>query len=68
MLAVFYCTLQSLEILPEVPRVWLPAVCCPDCRRPNDSDFNFCQQCGYQRRFRSFTSVDKIEFDLPSLQ
>jgi len=35
-----------------VPRLWKPAVQCPECAYPNDDTFHFCQQCGYNRKPR----------------
>lgn len=31
------------------PRLFIPAVKCPECYYPNDHDFRFCQRCGFQR-------------------
>jgi len=28
----------------------MPSVACPSCRYANDSEFRFCQRCGYQRK------------------
>ena len=51
-----------------VPRLWCPAVQCPECSYPNDHDFSFCQRCGYRRLFQSQQSVNsKIQLDLPSI-
>ena len=32
-----------------MPKLFTPAVACPQCNYPNDESFRFCQQCGYQR-------------------
>ena len=31
-------------------KLFLPSVRCPRCSHANDSDFRFCQQCGYTRK------------------
>ena len=44
--------LFSFQSLPIVPRLFQPSVSCPVCAKPNDSDFRFCQRCGYKRQKR----------------
>ncbi|KAK2552756.1 Protein LIGHT-DEPENDENT SHORT HYPOCOTYLS 6 [Acropora cervicornis] len=59
---------QQNQPLPEVPRVWKPAVQCSDCSYPNDTGFRFCQACGYKRK--SLAPDDNphlVSLDLPSL-
>ena len=46
--------------LPGVARLYVPAVACPRCNYPNDSSFNFCQMCGYQR-----SKTRKLSHHLP---
>lgn len=46
-----------LQILPLVPRLYVPAVACPSCSYPNDKVFRFCQRCGYKRRTLSEDSA-----------
>ena len=41
---------SQLGYLPEIPRMWKPAVSCLACSYPNDSDHNFCQKCGLKRK------------------
>ena len=43
-------TIFLLQSLPQVPRLFMPAVGCPKCAYPNDENFRFCQRCGYKRR------------------
>ena len=31
------------------PRIWRPAVPCPQCAYLNDDSFNFCQRCGFRK-------------------
>lgn len=51
-----------------VPRVWLPAVACPNCSYPNDHAFRFCQQCGYvRRRWLHAQQENSVDLDLPSV-
>ena len=44
--------LFSFQSLPIVPRLFQPSVSCPVCAKPNDSDFRFCQRCGYKLQKR----------------
>ena len=63
-----FFSFSGFQPLPEVPRVWKPAVQCPDCSYPNDSGFRFCQACGYKRK--SLAPDDNphlVSLDLPSL-
>jgi len=54
--------------LVETPRLWCPAVRCPDCSYPNDAHFSFCQQCGYKRqRIHTESTPPKIDVDLSQL-
>ena len=67
MLTSFF-SFSGFQPLPEVPRVWKPAVQCPDCSYPNDTGFRFCQACGYKRK--SLAPDDNphlVSLDLPSL-
>ena len=34
--------------LPVVAKLFIPSVRCPVCSHANDSDFRFCQRCGYR--------------------
>ena len=66
MLTSFF-SFSEFQPLPEVPRIWKPAVQCPDYSYPNDTGFRFCQACGYKRK--SLTPVDNphlVFLDLPS--
>lgn len=65
----------TFQSLPEVPRIWKPAVSCLACCYANDFDFIFCQKCGHKRVYAatSFCPVpididtDRIEQRLSSL-
>ena len=49
-------------------KLFVPSVRCPVCSHANDSDFRFCQHCGYTRKILS--SINKsgsIKFDLNSI-
>ncbi|CAB3984669.1 LIGHT-DEPENDENT SHORT HYPOCOTYLS 6 [Paramuricea clavata] len=51
-----------------VPRIWLPAVACPNCSYPNDHAFRFCQQCGYAHRCGLTAQPETLlHVDLPSV-
>ena len=59
---------SGFQPLPEEPRVWKPAVQCPDCSYPNNTGFPFYQACGYKRK--SLVPDDNphlVSLDLPSL-
>ena len=57
-----------LQLLPEVPSVWKPAVLCPECAYPNDDCFIFCQSCGYKRRPVDPTETPaRIGLNLPDI-
>ena len=40
----------SLQELPVVAKLFVPSVRCPICCHANDSDFRYCQRCGYKRK------------------
>ena len=49
-------------------KLFVPSVRCPVCSHANDSDFRFCQHCGYTRKILS--SINKsgsLKFDLNSI-
>lgn len=56
------------QFLPEVPRLWKPAVQCPECCYPNDANFRFCQISGYKRVSESVEkSPQSVSLCLPSI-
>ena len=66
-----YLTLNLRPIwqeLPLVAKLFVPSVRCPVCNHANDSDFRFCQHCGYTRKILS--SINKsgsLKVDLNSI-
>ena len=51
-----------------MPRVWVPAVSCPNCSYPNDASFAFCQHCGYTRRkTATVPDSEKVRLDLTAI-
>ena len=51
-----------------MPRVWVPAVSCPNCSYPNDASFAFCQHCGYTRRKKAnVPDSEKVRLDLAAI-
>ena len=51
-----------------VPRIWLPAIACPNCSYPNDHAFRFCQHCGYACRCGVVAPPETLlNVDLPSV-
>ena len=45
-------------------KLFLPSVRCPRCSHANDSDFRFCQQCGYVRRCVNRSVTPPVTIDL----
>ncbi|KAK3698766.1 hypothetical protein QZH41_014521 [Actinostola sp. cb2023] len=55
--------------LPQVPRLWVPAVQCPLCAYPNDASFLFCQRCGYARKpLGEDSALSKLPLNLPEIE
>lgn len=51
-----------------MPRIWKPAVQCPECSYPNDAGFHFCQVCGYKRKWVTpEENPQQLSLDLPSI-
>ena len=49
-------------------KLFVPSVRCPVCSRANDSDFRFCQHCGYKRKIFSLVKKsDTLKLDLDSI-
>ena len=66
-LKLFYFIL-GFQHLSEVPRIWKPAVQCPDCSYPNDAEFCFCQSCGYKCKLVvPEDNPQRLVLDLPSI-
>ena len=40
----------TTQELPIVAKLFTLSVRCPQCGQANDSDFRFCQKCGYRRK------------------
>ena len=56
------------QFLPEVPRLWKPAVQCPECCYPNDASFRFCQNCGFKRVSQDILNPpQRVPVSLPSI-
>ncbi|RUA04445.1 MAG: hypothetical protein DSY43_06250 [Gammaproteobacteria bacterium] len=51
-----------------VPRLFVPAVRCPDCYYPNDEDFRFCQRCGYSRHLVTTQDSQPLRFPVDCAQ
>ena len=54
-----FVTFLSLQELPVVAKLFVPSVRCPICCHANDSDFRYCQRCGYKtlHGFRSGCAI-----------
>ena len=48
-------------------KLFIPSVCCPVCSHASDSDFRFCQRCGYRRRVLTSATSKPPSVDLPSI-
>ncbi|KAJ7375319.1 development of secondary female sexual characteriztics [Desmophyllum pertusum] len=60
--------ITALQELPLVAKLFVPSVRCPVCSRANDSDFRFCQHCGYKRKIFSLVKKsDTLKLDLDSI-
>ena len=49
-----------------VAKLFVPSVCCHVCSHANDSNFRFCQHCGYKRRIISLINKSgalKVDLD-----
>ena len=67
MLTSFF-SFSGFQLLPEVPRVWKPAVQCPDCSYPNDTGFRFFQAWWCKRKsLAPGDNPNVVSLDLPSL-
>ena len=50
--------------LPLVAKLFTPSVRCPSCSYANDSDFSFCQQCGYKRKVLNNRTSTPLDVDV----
>lgn len=48
-------------------KLFIPSVRCPVCSHANDSDFRFCQRCGYRRRVLTSATSKPPSVDLASI-
>ena len=49
-------------------KLFVPSVRCPVFSRANDSDFRFCQHCGFKRKIFSLVKKsDTLKLDLDSI-
>ena len=48
-------------------KLFTPSVRCPVCSHANDSDFRFCQRCGYRRRVLPSATTKPPSIDLASI-
>ena len=48
-------------------KLFIPSACCPVCSHANDSDFLFCQRCGYRRRVLISATTKLPSVDLASI-
>ncbi|KAK3738628.1 hypothetical protein QZH41_009488 [Actinostola sp. cb2023] len=61
--------IPNYDPLPQVPRLWVPAVQCPLCAYPNDASFLFCQRCGYARKpLGEDSALSKLPLNLPEIE
>ena len=56
-------------LLQGIPRIWCPALACPQCSYPNDFSFNSCQRCGFHRHPRPAGKANPqlLSLDLPAI-
>lgn len=60
--SIRYCFSCSQE-LPQVARIFAPAVKCLSCLHPNDFNFRFYQMCGYKRKVRESLPAKSLQVD-----
>ena len=46
----------------------LPSVRCPNCGHANDSDFRYCQQCGYNRKILNSGKGTALAIDMDVIE
>lgn len=59
--------LTPIQLYHGVPRVWRPAEYCMDCHYPNDSGFQFCQQCGHRQHISTISSDERVPVDMAGI-
>ena len=47
-----------------VAKLFAPSVRCPNCGHANDSDFRFCQRCGYNRKILNSRKRTALAIDM----
>ena len=50
-----------------VAKLFTPSVRCPNCNHANDSDFRFCQRCGYKRKTLTNKTGTPLAVDLNAI-
>ena len=55
---------SSLQDLPIVAKLFAPSVRCPNCDHANDSDFRYCQRCGYNRKILNSGKHTALAIDM----
>ena len=50
-----------------VAKLFTPSVRCPNCSYSNDSDFRFCQRCGYKRKILNNKSSTPFDVDVNAI-
>ena len=55
---------SSLQDLPIVAKLFAPSVRCPNCGHANDSDFRYCQRCGYNRKILNSGKRTALAIDM----
>ena len=55
---------SSLQDLPMIAKLFAPSVRCPNCGHANDSDFRYCQRCGYNRKILNSGKRTALAIDM----
>ena len=50
-----------------VAKLFTPSVRCPNCSYSNDSNFRFCQRCGYKRKTLNNKSSTPFDVDVNTI-
>lgn len=63
----FCFSFSFCQDLPQVARLFVPAVRCPVCACANDHNFLFCQRCGYHRQRLAPRDSPSPKYDLSAI-
>ena len=59
-----FTLLLATKVYREVPHIWQPAECYPQCYYANNRSFMFCQRCGFQKEIPPLLHQQPIDIPL----